>query len=85
MKKGTTYKKVRVHFEPDNVGIIVERGANLLQAAIDAGVHITASCGGAGVCGTCKVLIEKGEVESSRSEKLSQEEWEQGIRQAGQS
>jgi len=48
-------------------------------------VHINASCGGAGVCGTCKVLIEKGEVESSRSEKLSQEEWEQGIRQACQS
>jgi uncharacterized 2Fe-2S/4Fe-4S cluster protein (DUF4445 family) len=85
MKKDTTYKKVTVHFEPDNVGIIVERRASLLQAAIDAGVHITASCGGAGVCGTCKVLIEKGEVESSRSEKLSQEEWEQGIRQACQS
>ena len=85
MKKDMTYKKVTVHFEPDNVDIIVERGASLLQAAIDAGVHITASCGGAGVCGTCKVLIEKGEVESSRSEKLSQEEWEQGIRQACQS
>ena len=85
MKKDTTYKRVRVHFEPDNVGIIVERGASLLQAAIDADVHITASCGGTGVCGTCKVLIEKGEVESSRSEKLSQEEWKQGIRQACQS
>ena len=82
MRKGTTYKKVRVHFEPDSVGIVVERGASLLQAAIDAGVHITASCGGVGVCGTCKVLIEKGEVESSRGEKLSPEEWEQGIRQA---
>ena len=85
MKKDTTYKRVRVHFEPDNVGITVERGASLLQAAIDAGVHITASCGGAGVCGTCKVLIEKGEVESSRSEKISPQEWEQGIRQACQS
>lgn len=85
MKKDTTYKRVRVHFEPDNVGITVERGASLLQAAIDAGVHITASCGGTGVCGTCKVLIEKGEVESSRSEKISPKEWEQGIRQACQS
>lgn len=85
MKKDTTCKRVRVHFEPDNVGITVERGASLLQAAIDAGVHITASCGGTGVCGTCKVLIEKGEVESSRSEKISPKEWEQGIRQACQS
>jgi len=85
VNKGTTYKKVKVHFQPDNVGIVVERGASLLQAAIDAGVHITASCGGVGVCGTCKVLIEKGDVESSRSEKLSPEEWKQGIRQACQS
>jgi len=75
----------RVHFEPDNAVIMVEEGDNLLQAAIDAGVHISASCGGAGVCGTCKVLVRKGEVESVRSEKLSDEEWQQGIRQACQS
>jgi len=77
--------KRRVHFEPDNAVITVEEGDNLLQAAIDAGVHISASCGGAGVCGTCKVLLRKGEVESVRSEKLSDEEWQQGIRQACQS
>jgi len=63
----------------------VGHGANLLQAAIDAGVHINASCGGAGVCGTCKVLIEKGEVETTRTEKLSEEEYKQGVRQACQS
>ncbi|GAG97723.1 unnamed protein product, partial [marine sediment metagenome] len=57
----------------------------LLQAAIDAGVHINASCGGTGVCGTCKVLIEKGKVETTRTEKLSEEEYEQGVRQACQS
>ncbi len=60
-------------------------GANLLETAIDAGVHITASCGGAGVCGTCKVLVEKGEVESTRTEKVSDEEYAQGFRQACQS
>jgi len=64
---------------------MVEEGDNLLQAAIDASVHISASCGGAGVCGTCKVLVRKGEVGSVRSEKLSDEEWQQGIRQACQS
>ncbi len=51
------FNKRRVHFEPDNADIMVEKGSNLLQAAIDAGVHINASCGGAGVCGTCKVLL----------------------------
>jgi len=85
MTKDSTNKKRRVHFDPDNVDIVVEQGANLLETAIAAGVHINASCGGAGVCGTCKVLIETGEVESTKSEKLSEEEYGQGLRQACQS
>jgi len=85
MSKGSINKKRRVHFNPDNVDIIVEEGANLLETAIAAGVHINASCGGAGVCGTCKVMIKTGKVESARTEKLSQEEYEQGLRQACQS
>jgi len=85
MTKDSTNKKRRVHFAPDNVDIVVEEGANLLETAIAAGVHINASCGGNGVCGTCKVLIKAGEVESTRSEKLSEEEYEQGFRQACQS
>ena len=82
---GLAKGKRKIRFEPDNVDIVVEQGDNLLQAAIDAGVHINASCGGAGVCGTCKVLLRKGEVESIRTDKVSDEEWEQGIRQACQS
>ncbi|GAH65937.1 unnamed protein product, partial [marine sediment metagenome] len=85
MTKDLPSKKRRVHFNPDNVDTVVEAGANLLQAAIDAGVHINASCGGTGVCGTCKVLIEKGKVETARTETLSEEEYEQGVRQACQS
>lgn len=64
---------------------MVEQGENLLQAAISAGVRVYASCGGAGTCGTCKVKIESGEVATTRTEKLSDEEYEQGIRQACQS
>lgn len=82
---GSTQEKRKVHFDPDNVDIVVEQGDNLLEAAIDEGVHVNASCGGAGVCGTCKVLIKEGEVESIRTEKLSEEEYEQGFRQACQS
>ena len=80
-----TEKKVRVRFAPDNVGVAVPQGANLLEAAIEAGVRIHASCGGGGTCGTCKVLIEKGEVETSKTRKISEEEYRQGIRQACQS
>ncbi|MBA7604997.1 Na(+)-translocating NADH-quinone reductase subunit F [subsurface metagenome] len=83
--KDSTREKRGVHFDPDNVDIAVEEGANLLEAAIAAGVHINASCGGAGVCGTCKVLIKQGQVESTRTEKISEEEYEQGLRQACQS
>ncbi len=85
MTKDSTREKRGVHFDPDNVDIAVEEGANLLEAAIAAGVHINASCGGAGVCGTCKVLIKQGQVESTRTEKISEEEYRQGVRQACQS
>ncbi len=85
MKEALPAKKLKVHFNPDNVDIVVEQGENLLQVAIAAGVHLYASCGGAGTCGTCKVLIEAGQVESTRTEKLSQAEYQKGIRQACQS
>ncbi|GAI15701.1 unnamed protein product, partial [marine sediment metagenome] len=85
MTKDSPNKKVKIHFDPENVDIVVGKGENLLQAAIAAGVHIYASCGGAGTCGTCKVLIEEGQVETTRTEKVSEEEYQQGIRQACQS
>jgi len=78
-------KKYKVHFDPDNVEIVVEQGENLLQAAFAAGVRIYASCGGAGTCGTCKVQIEKGDVATTRTDKISDEEFRKGIRQACQS
>jgi uncharacterized 2Fe-2S/4Fe-4S cluster protein (DUF4445 family) len=79
-KEPATQKKVR--FNPDNIEVLANRGDNLLQVAINAGVAITAACGGNGTCGTCKVVIEKGEVESERTARLSPEEYEQGVRQA---
>ena len=75
-------KMRRVSFEPDNVDVIVKEGENLLEAAVKAGVRISASCGGVGVCGTCKVRIKKGEVSSKRTEKISDEDYAQGVRQA---
>lgn len=85
MAKGLGDKKKKVYFKPDNVAITVEPGANLLETANQAGVHIYASCGGDGTCGTCKLLIEKGEVETTRTNKISDEEFGQGVRQACQS
>lgn len=77
-------EKYVVRFKPDNLEVTVDRGANLLTAAIAAGVHVSASCGGVGVCGNCKVKIESGTVDCPRTEKLSENEYGQGLRQACQ-
>jgi uncharacterized 2Fe-2S/4Fe-4S cluster protein (DUF4445 family) len=75
----------RVTFKPYDLSVEVPEGENLLRAAVQAGVHINASCGGEGVCGKCRILLEAGELESSRSGLLSDEEWDLGYRQACQS
>jgi uncharacterized 2Fe-2S/4Fe-4S cluster protein (DUF4445 family) len=75
-------EKCILTFEPDRVTIRVDRGANLLEAALEAGVHINATCGGQGVCGKCRVMIEAGEVDSEKTEKISGEKYEKGWRQA---
>ena len=85
MAKDSPDKKYTVRFEPENIDIVVEPGANLMETAIAAGVHINASCGGAGVCGTCNVLIKKGKVESTRTDKVSAKDYASGVRQSCQS
>ena len=71
-----------VKFLPHNVSIDVEENETLIRAAMTAGVHINASCGGGGVCGKCRVLVEKGQVEGGISEQLSQEDQDKGYRLA---
>lgn len=77
--------KRKIHFEPGNIDVVVDEGTNLLDAAIRAGLRLVASCGGAGTCGTCKVLIKKGQVKSTQSGKISPEEYKLGFRLACQS
>jgi len=72
----------KVKFLPHEKEIKVHDGENLIRAAMEAGVHINASCGGEGVCGKCRVLIEEGDVEEGISEKLSKEDIEKGYRLA---
>jgi len=69
-------------FLPHNKRITVRDGENIIRAAMEAGVHINASCGGEGVCGKCRVIIEQGDVDGGITEKLSQEECAAGYRQA---
>lgn len=58
-----TQQKYTITFLPANRTIRVKAGSSLIKAARKAGLHINASCGGAGVCGKCRVLLEEGEVQ----------------------
>ncbi len=63
---------------PDNRYVVVSAGENLLRAAMDADVHINASCGGSGSCAKCRVIIDEGEVEREPNAKLAETEIAKG-------
>ncbi len=75
-------EKCTVRFLPHQREIEVEPGTKLLQVAMEAGVHINASCGGEGVCGKCRVLLKEGELQGGTSERLSDEDAAKGYRLA---
>jgi len=53
---------VKIIFNPMDKVVEVERGTILLDAIREAGINIRSICGGDGDCGTCKVILNKGEV-----------------------
>ncbi len=72
-----------ITFQPgDIVCEGVPHEANLLRVALLEGVHVNASCGGTGSCGKCKVEILDGEYEGGKSAKLTDEDYEVGLRLA---
>ncbi len=75
-------EQYKVTFLPHNKTIEVQKGENLIRAAMEAGVHVNASCGGEGICGKCRVIIEKGAVGQGVSEQLSEADIEKGYRLA---
>jgi len=80
-------KLLKIIFNPMNKIVEVEKGTVLLDAIRKAGIRISCICGGEGECGTCRVILEKGEVRdiSSRYERwLSAEEIAEGYRLACQ-
>ncbi len=74
--------KHAVTFFPIERKILVDEGENLLQAAMEAGIHINASCGGSATCGKCKVKLLKGSIDSPKHPKLTQREYDEGHRLA---
>ncbi|MBW2634562.1 MAG: DUF4445 domain-containing protein [Deltaproteobacteria bacterium] len=78
-------KKFTVRFLPHDKKIEIPAGETLIRTAIEAGVHVNASCGGEGVCGKCRVIVEKGAVDGGISERLSDDDVQKGYRLACQS
>ena len=72
-------EKFKVTFYPDNKTIEVDKDTTILSASISAGVSITSTCGGDGVCGRCKVILKKGKVNSLPTGRISPEEKKRGI------
>ncbi|MBW1988070.1 MAG: DUF4445 domain-containing protein [Deltaproteobacteria bacterium] len=73
---------VQVRFLPHEKSVSVKKGTTLLRAAMEAGVHVNASCGGEGVCGKCRVNVEKGEVEAEPTSRIDEAGWAEGVRLA---
>ena len=69
---------VKILFKPTNRSVDVDKGENLLQAAAMADVHINASCGGAGTCGKCKVVVSGDGYSSDNRSRLTSQEIEEG-------
>ena len=72
-------QKFKVTFLPDNLSIIVEKDKTILSAAISAGVRLNSVCGGDGVCGRCKVIVNKGEVSTQPNGIITAEERKNNI------
>jgi uncharacterized 2Fe-2S/4Fe-4S cluster protein (DUF4445 family) len=63
----------RVTFLPMNLAVETSQDESLLKAAMRAGVHINASCGGSGVCNKCRILLKHGAIK--KGERLPDGGW----------
>ncbi len=79
--------RIVVTFQPESTRTEAESGEKLIQVASYAGIDISNHCGGQGVCGKCRVKINKGKVKLSSRVigKLSKKQLEEGYTLACQS
>jgi len=64
-----------IWFEPLGLRVTCPQGANIFEAAREAGIVLTSICGGRGICGQCRVQLIQGDVSPlSEREKTCLEE-----------
>lgn len=80
--------RVVVTLEPYGKRVEVEPGATILQVATSAGIGIRSECGGRGLCGKCRVIVQRreavDEVKDAEKRLLSDSELRTGYRLACQ-
>ena len=71
-------EEFKITFLPEHKAVSIDRGTDLLTAALKTGIHIYNSCGGEGVCGRCKVIVKKGDYITEDSGRVSDAERKEG-------
>jgi uncharacterized 2Fe-2S/4Fe-4S cluster protein (DUF4445 family) len=66
-EKISTKKPAHVKFMPSNKTVDIEAGTTLLEAAHKGDVYINARCGGKGLCGSCRVKVDHGNIDFEES------------------
>ncbi len=77
-------KTILLKLLPEDIDLIFPQNIPLAEALNSAGINIHLPCGGAGICGKCKVRFLEGAPIAELQEEilLSPEEWKQGVRLA---
>jgi len=71
-------EEFKITFLPEHKSVYIDRGTDLLTAALKTGIHIYNSCGGEGVCGRCKVIVKKGDYITEDSGRTAEKERKEG-------
>ncbi len=71
-------EEFKITFLPERKAVSIDRGTDLLTAALKTGIHVYNSCGGEGVCGRCKVIVKKGDYITEYSGRVTELEREKG-------
>jgi len=78
-------RKYNILFNPIGKSVDALSGTSILEAARLAGINLTATCGGKGSCGQCRVVINEGgtsPVKNNEKKAISQEDINCGYRLA---
>ncbi|PWT73923.1 MAG: oxidoreductase [Bacteroidetes bacterium] len=74
----TTPKELTIHFQDHTHQISVAYPKNILQAALDNGIHLPYSCRG-GRCSTCVAKLMKGKLKMSVNDVLTEKDLDEGL------